>query len=153
MSYPFDVYAIDYLLLKVHNTNVNSARDIQHQKQQKVPISTFWIHLVTLTFHRGCPMAHQCEDHYKGYLLVKFHYSDVNSIRDVKTSKMLIFLNFKMTLWPWPSSNINVWHIILKVSSQPTFRQGFITLLWIVLEILIHVFVMDGRMGVPLTAE
>ena len=41
MSYPVDVYAIDYLLLKVHNTNVNSARDIQHQKQQKVPISTF----------------------------------------------------------------------------------------------------------------
>ena len=97
LSYHLEGHPIDYLLTKVNSITVKSARDIQSQKQQKkVPITTFKGNLLTFTFSQGYPKAHHFKTLCKCYLLAKFQYSNMNSVRDiVKNFEKCPFFHFK----------------------------------------------------------
>ena len=51
---------------------------------------------VTLTFGQGQPMAHHLKDLLISYLLVKFHYPNINSVRDIINSQKMIFFKFQV---------------------------------------------------------
>ena len=79
MTHLFEGLHTDYLLVKSHNSTVNSVWDIV----KNYIISKFLVNTMTLTKGQGHPMPHYFQDLCTCYLFAKNHNFTVNNVWDI----------------------------------------------------------------------
>ena len=94
MSFHLQGLPKDYLLGKMYDYTVHSARELPCQNlQTKTSFFTFSVNIITLNFGQGHFLAYHLKGHLTDYLLTKFHCAHVISDRDMvkNVKKMTLF--------------------------------------------------------------
>ena len=124
MAYNFECLPKGYHLAKTYNSTFNNDRELQPKYlTPKCHIFAFSVTIMTLNLNWGHSVWCRFKALWLGYLLTKFHYSNLICVRNIvkKCIKYAFVPNFKRILWPWPAVKVILWHTILNVSPKTTF--------------------------------